>query len=230
MPLLYGEGGQKAFARLQENIMMQDEDQSLLAWNPSPDQVQDSGPYGSIFAKHPRNFASTHNVIGRFPHGETPTVTNRGVRIELPVLSLGLLPEGILRTTLSMPLFIGVLYCSFAEDDHKLPAILLRRISRDARSYTCIRDIRLPLFPVSRDEVDVLDARQIYLHRQPKVWHRLEFRKGPVLKRKKTADQKSEEVRMYQPNDGYDRAKAYLEEYTRHSHVNWSEVLGAISK
>ncbi|PSN64065.1 HET-domain-containing protein [Corynespora cassiicola Philippines] len=35
MPLLYGEGGQKAFTRLQEHIMKDTNDMSIFAWNPS---------------------------------------------------------------------------------------------------------------------------------------------------------------------------------------------------
>jgi hypothetical protein len=35
MPLLYGEGGEKAFARLQQEIMKQSSDDSIFAWSPN---------------------------------------------------------------------------------------------------------------------------------------------------------------------------------------------------
>ena len=42
MPLLYGEGGRKAFYRLQIEIMAQSDDETLFAWNPPSDQAEES--------------------------------------------------------------------------------------------------------------------------------------------------------------------------------------------
>jgi hypothetical protein len=60
MPLLYGEG-QKAFVRLQEEIMKISDDQSLFAWGYSSDHpanldwLEGHGSYGP-FAKSPAAF------------------------------------------------------------------------------------------------------------------------------------------------------------------------------
>jgi len=54
MPLLYGEGGPKAFRRLQEVIVMQTDDQSIFAWGFGlPDRDYDT----SILARSPSDFA-----------------------------------------------------------------------------------------------------------------------------------------------------------------------------
>jgi hypothetical protein len=56
MPLLYGEGD-KAFIRLQEEIMKKSEDQSILAWQDTPESAVAS-PIRGILAKSPRDFAN----------------------------------------------------------------------------------------------------------------------------------------------------------------------------
>jgi hypothetical protein len=86
MPLLYGEG-RGAFIRLQEEILKETDDQSLLAWglNGYMERVLDYG----VFANSPDNFLGSEDVVpfpskpGRQPH----SMTNKGVRIELPVLA-----------------------------------------------------------------------------------------------------------------------------------------------
>jgi hypothetical protein len=89
MPLLYGEG-KRAFIRLQEEILKETSDQSILAWNP----LDDYGMYlkelsGSVLAASPKAFVGSENVIpfpstaGRQPH----SITNKGLRIEVPILT-----------------------------------------------------------------------------------------------------------------------------------------------
>jgi hypothetical protein len=94
MALLYGEGS-SAFLRLQEEILRQTDDQSLLAWGyslgpeshyekwnqgrtgwcswpvpPSTDKSQNSAPLG-VFARHPSAFASCGRLI-RCSHSHSP--------------------------------------------------------------------------------------------------------------------------------------------------------------
>jgi hypothetical protein len=66
MPLLYGEG-EKAFIRLQEEIMRSSDDQSLFAWTGSdpPQHIWrpvNAKPCG-ILAQSPRDFALALNVV-----------------------------------------------------------------------------------------------------------------------------------------------------------------------
>ncbi|KAH8676397.1 heterokaryon incompatibility protein-domain-containing protein [Tricladium varicosporioides] len=87
MPMLYGEGGVKAYLRLQEEIMKQSDDQSLFAWtlNGAPD----SNKHG-LLADSPSAFRSSHKIMpyeDYEPHRPFQ-MTNRGLSIELPLSRL----------------------------------------------------------------------------------------------------------------------------------------------
>lgn len=84
MPMLYGEC-EKAFLRLQEEIMKQSDDQSIFAWT-DPDASRDS--LHGLLAPSPAMFAGCANILPyqdwepRQPY----TMTNRGLQIELPLM------------------------------------------------------------------------------------------------------------------------------------------------
>jgi hypothetical protein len=88
MPLLYGEG-RGAFIRLQEEILKETDDQSLLAWGLVWNHYWDCLRPTGVFANSPDAFLGSEDVVpfpskpGRQPH----SVTNKGVRIELPVIT-----------------------------------------------------------------------------------------------------------------------------------------------
>ena len=81
MPLLYGEGAEKAFIRLQTEIMKDSDDESLFAW--TSDQS-----HSSLFAGRPSYFANSGDIavpphrrgISRPPY----STTSRGLEIALP--------------------------------------------------------------------------------------------------------------------------------------------------
>ena len=81
MPLLYGEGAEKAFIRLQTEIMKNSDDESLFAW------ISDQS-HSSLFAGRPSYFANSGDIavpphrrgISRPPY----STTNRGLEIALP--------------------------------------------------------------------------------------------------------------------------------------------------
>lgn len=85
MPLLYGEG-RKAFRRLQEEILKVSDDESIFAW-------QGGNDYG-LLASCPAQFTFSHSIqkSNKSHHidedyGDDPfTITNRGIRIYLPVV------------------------------------------------------------------------------------------------------------------------------------------------
>jgi Heterokaryon incompatibility protein (HET) len=56
MPLLYGEGGAKAFERLQEEIIRQSTDPTLFAWRAKHDLDPLSGEFRGILARAPHEF------------------------------------------------------------------------------------------------------------------------------------------------------------------------------
>ena len=83
MPLLYGEG-EKAFMRLQEEIMKQSDDQSLFAWI-NPDVHEDS--HHGLLAQSPADFSNSADVVPYRSSGlSNPfSMSNKGLRIELPL-------------------------------------------------------------------------------------------------------------------------------------------------
>lgn len=82
MPMLYGEGGERAFIRLQEEIMKESDDQSLFAW---VDENADEASHYSLLAKLPSLFAYSKSIIPYQDWEPRPPylVTNRGLQIAL---------------------------------------------------------------------------------------------------------------------------------------------------
>jgi hypothetical protein len=83
MSLIYGEGGKKAFLRLQREIMDQSDDHSLFAWrqDPGPDAPLEHG----LLAPSPKQFIESSRLIG-IPYFEPRSayaMTNRGLEIRL---------------------------------------------------------------------------------------------------------------------------------------------------
>ncbi|KAI2622591.1 HET-domain-containing protein [Xylaria nigripes] len=80
MPLLYGEG-EKAFARLQQNIVASSNDLSIFAWTAS---LSDSRAYRSLWASSPSEFKSCRFLVKPALEWNTGrgeySVTSRGLR------------------------------------------------------------------------------------------------------------------------------------------------------
>ena len=104
MPLLYGEGGKKAFLRLQQEILKDSTDHSLFTWTAMPDthfeDDSDDGSFGptlwkvqgGLLASSPREFADCGKIrvqITRVLADREPyDMTNVGLRITLPTIEL----------------------------------------------------------------------------------------------------------------------------------------------
>ncbi|KAB5572677.1 hypothetical protein GE09DRAFT_679835 [Coniochaeta sp. 2T2.1] len=89
MPLLYGEGT-KAFQRLQEEIIRATNDMTLFCWHWDDKYVPSN--WQSILAPSPRVFTDCGGYRERFEdnHDLTPyTITNAGLSIRLPTISVG---------------------------------------------------------------------------------------------------------------------------------------------
>lgn len=92
MPLLYGEG-EKAFSRLQEEIMKNSDDQTLFAWHAcSPKDAKDIvhldlKPVSGLLALSPAQFADSADIVPyrNWKKSSTYSMTNQGLRIELPM-------------------------------------------------------------------------------------------------------------------------------------------------
>ena len=84
MPLLYGEGADKAFYRLQSEILRTSTDESIFAWTtPWTKPWEISG----LFAPHPKKFADSgdYEPIASHPNPRPHyTLTNRGLQMSIP--------------------------------------------------------------------------------------------------------------------------------------------------
>jgi hypothetical protein len=128
MPLLYGEGGERAFFRLQEEIMKYSDDYSILAWNLnptnpiSPDQgcpgarVELSQCTGALAAS-PSQFLGCQKVKLINVGDSVPpfSLTNKGLHIEMRAQRLE--TEEIL----------AILPCRLDDDHSKILALHLAR-------------------------------------------------------------------------------------------------------
>jgi len=82
MPMLYGEG-ERAFIRLQEEIMKVLDDHSLFAWKSTED-------HGGILATSPAAFANSGKVIpanSSYTTSSPSTLSGRGIHLSLPFLN-----------------------------------------------------------------------------------------------------------------------------------------------
>ncbi|KAM5343835.1 hypothetical protein ACJ41O_012372 [Fusarium nematophilum] len=114
MPLLYGEG-HKAFRRLQEEIVTNLDDQSILAWTPrTHDEV---GP--NFFAPSPRvNFETGVSAYPQSHHPHSLTLSNKGLEVDV---LLGFASfEGYDR-------WVAILNCHSTDDFLTRPVYLLRQ-------------------------------------------------------------------------------------------------------
>ncbi|EFR03581.1 HET domain-containing protein [Nannizzia gypsea CBS 118893] len=81
MPMLYGEG-ERAFLRLQEEIMKQSDDHTLFAWKSSDQNFR------GLFAKSPAAFADSGNLVQSASKWNMKpySLTNMGLSIELAMV------------------------------------------------------------------------------------------------------------------------------------------------
>lgn len=84
MPLLYGEG-ENAFLRLQQEILKECDDQSILAWKSTDTRC-------GVLATSPAAFAECEDIVQRreIDHSTSPiTVNSAGLHITLPFIGIG---------------------------------------------------------------------------------------------------------------------------------------------
>lgn len=173
MPMLYGEGGVKAFLRLQEEIMKQSDDQSLFAW--TVDSAPDSDKHG-LLANSPSAFRSSGKIM---PYEDYEPrhpfqMTNRGLSIELPL------------SWLSEDIWIAALDCPVppAYPDSSFLAVYLQKISEDSDLYVRTRIGRLRQVN-NRGAKQMIYVRQVldnrFDHQRPFPRHIFQLRNMPSL-------------------------------------------------
>jgi hypothetical protein len=138
MPLLYGEG-EKAFVRLQEEIMKDSADHSLFAWEFSSSRLLNDLPR-PVFASHPKHFSGTSRICNRRFDDvnrleDSYSLTNRGLRIKLRIRPYNAL--GCIQPTET---FVAVLECCYEDPELKncWPSIVIRRLPGSKSQYVRI--------------------------------------------------------------------------------------------
>lgn len=130
MPMLYGEGAERAFLRLQEEIMASSDDQSLFAWR--DDNATADARYG-LLARSPLFFRDSSRIVPYQDWQCRPPyqMTNRGLQVELPLTEL---PgqKGI---------YCAILDCPVPPDyeDHCFLAIFLEKIPGSEVQFARVR-------------------------------------------------------------------------------------------
>ena len=153
MPLLYGEG-EKAFLRLQEEIMKVSSDYSLFAWRSGgPAEVHDDG---GILAKSARAFLRSRDIVPYNPLNTFDgflTVNNTGIQLRLHVMGtesegvgLGLLP---CREQGQYGYFIGIYLV-----DSNLSLKNFKRARADTFELVNLQDFNPLLYPLRSVHVE----------------------------------------------------------------------------
>ncbi|KAI1400639.1 HET-domain-containing protein [Hypoxylon fuscum] len=194
MPLLYGEGD-RAFTRLQEEILKETDDHSLLCWTVPKDSPR-SWSLESVFAKSPDDFARSGNIRGNlFDSGTPSAVTNRGLQVHLCLTER--------RYETNSHLYHGNLACSVydaalnaAEHDstiaaHQVSIVLIgtpQITSRHSMSINRFARFATPTLGRIRLEgthftemLRVLESQKlIYIHKTLFSWEKYRFSIGAV--------------------------------------------------
>jgi hypothetical protein len=164
MPLLYGEGEERAFQRLQEEFIRTSDDESIFAWTAEGREV-DGRAYWGLLAPGASFFRRAGGyAVPRFrAHREgMPTeITNHGVRVALVLQPLG--------DDASGTLFVAALNCE-AEGSGDAFTLTLQRLSDFEDQYARVRpDAVIPVGEARRPGAD--DAQgvsQIFVRPRPR--------------------------------------------------------------
>jgi hypothetical protein len=161
MPLLYGEGD-RAFIRLQEEILKQSSDQSLFAWNPLSDN---NAPVCGILAPSPACFADSGDIVPLREFWDTESaLTNRGVRLRMPF-----------KIDVGLHRFLGFLCCERKSESSYKP-----KLSHVAIEFFSKSELLGDLFPVIRQSSRLkfgnwkdpgVELKQVYLATETSLSH-----------------------------------------------------------
>ncbi|KAJ4416244.1 hypothetical protein N0V82_006848 [Gnomoniopsis sp. IMI 355080] len=141
MPLLYGEGGQRSFIRLQEEILKATDDQSIFAWKLPAESNDDKTMFG-LLANSPilfGNAPSTRTLSTEFQSATSVpwTMTNKGLQVQLYIQPVGDSSEEEYRAILDCCLEENENETMGAQLQGRSPSVRLRRLVGD--QYTRIK-------------------------------------------------------------------------------------------
>jgi len=157
MPLIYGEG-ERAFTRLQEEIMRVSDDHTLFAWRSKDNQ-------GGLLATSPDSFAGSSNIV-RYEffyssfNARPPTITSRGIYLDIRFLATDLPGLGL-----------AVLHCRErgGEDSDKPVAIYVRDQHLTMREFERVQSEKLKGLDIGKYRLAECPIRTICVRNgQPK--------------------------------------------------------------
>ena len=168
MPLLYGEG-EKAFIRLQEEIIKSSDDQSLFAWS-NPSAAADL--HCGLLASSPSYFANSGNIV---PYSEWEpsapfSTSNKGLRIELHL------------SPYEKDLYVAALNCPVPPEYENFLGIFLKRVFTGSDQYVRAKSHALCGIE-SRGSIQTLYVRNFVLNPEAQdiyPIHAFQLRKGPT--------------------------------------------------
>jgi len=150
MPLLYGEGQQKAFLRLQKTIIADSDDQSIFAWDIGSHFQEYSG---GLLATSALCFARCGKTVRRYHDRDLKSgfvVTNAGVNIEL------------LTIPYSMNTSLAILACGEKRQKQSFNAILVQRLERN-QQFVRVTGGKRSVYTVTQREIQSLNTLDIPL-------------------------------------------------------------------
>jgi hypothetical protein len=152
MPLLYGEG-ERAFIRLQEEILKETDDHSIFAWG--SDEQNSESPKMGILAKHPSLFLRTATIEPHPTQGGPYSITNKGVQIRLPLLP-----------TRNPGEYLAILGCHVENDFRGSIGLLLFEIDKEEKQYVrCHWDVKF----LTAEQSAGAKHRTIFMSRRDKA-------------------------------------------------------------
>ena len=181
MPLLYGEG-QRAFIRLQEEIMRSRYDHSLFAWNRHfPNTLFGSGiTQGKgvilgvgVLTPHPVAFSSSAGIIPQNMKREPYAMTNRGLQVHLRLREHNLPKDNNNNHT-----HWAILECGHQNNLGTAIAIPLAQMSAlgmsESEDSFC-RAVDQDFIEVKYSEAASLGSQKIYLLGADPLWSRVSY-------------------------------------------------------
>lgn len=166
MPLLYGEG-EKAFHRLQEEIMKSSDDHTLFAW--ADPNAKDDERFG-LLAKHPSMFKGCGDVVPRIGAHPPYSMTNRGLQITLSLRTDG----DEIRAALDCP------HPDKMKKNTTSIGIYVAKIATDGNQYARVKASTLTVIPhISRGPYETLYVRQDIQRSDFTSPYVLQLRHGP---------------------------------------------------
>lgn len=168
MPLLYGEG-ERAFIRLQEEIIKHSDDQSLFAWT---DPAAAADHQCGLLASSPAHFATSGDIVPYSEWGSSApfSISNKDLRIELPLSPYG------------EDLYVAALHCPVPPEYEKFLGIYLKRVFTGNSQYVRAKLHALCSIEL-RGSIQTVYVRNFVVNLRPQhVYpvHAFQLRKGPT--------------------------------------------------